>query len=56
MGAAATNYGLHWLRSRGLREVMLYVDADNSTAVQTYERLGFTRWDTDVQYARARRR
>ncbi len=56
LGAAATNHGLHWLRSRGLREVMLYVDADNSAAVHTYEQLGFTRWDTDVQYARGRPR
>ncbi len=55
LGAASTIWGLRWLRDQGLREVMLYVDADNAAAVHTYQRLGFTRWDTDVQYARAPR-
>ena len=45
--------GLHHLRRRGLSQVMLYVDADNASAVRTYTALGFTRWDVDVQFRRA---
>jgi mycothiol synthase len=50
LGAALTLAGLRYLRDRGLRQVMLYVEADNEAAVRVYGDLGFTRWDTDVSY------
>ena len=52
LGAALTLAGLRHLRDRGLRQVMLYVEADNDAAVRVYRDLGFTRWDTDVAYVR----
>jgi len=52
LGAVLTLAGLHYLRERGLAEVMLYVEADNGPAVRTYEKLGFTRWHTDAAFAR----
>lgn len=48
--------GLHYLRDRGLAEVILYVEADNAPAIAVYSGLGFTHAaeDTDVRYARVR--
>lgn len=52
LGKALTIAGLAHLRDRGLPEIMLYVDGDNTPATRLYERLGFTSWHTDVMYQR----
>lgn len=48
LGSELTLAGLDWISGRGVELANLYVDADNSAAVRTYERLGFhvhrTRW------------
>jgi mycothiol synthase len=55
IGATLTLVGLHHLAERlsedPLAAVMLYVEADNSAAVNTYRRLGFEISNTDVAYA-----
>ena len=55
IGATLTLVGLHHLAQRlsGADQptVMLYVEADNSAAVNTYQRLGFEVSNVDVAYA-----
>ena len=55
IGATVTLVGLHHLAQRlsGADQptVMLYVEADNSAAVNTYQRLGFEVSTVDVAYA-----
>ena len=53
LGKALTLAGLEYLRDRGLGEVMLYVDGDNTPAIRLYSTLGFGQWHTDVMYRRA---
>ena len=50
---AAHPAGLAHLARPGLREVLLYVDGDNTAARRTYERLGFTDAAVDGQYTLA---
>lgn len=50
LGRALTLAGLHYLRSRGLPSVMLYVDEDNAPAIRLYESLGFAHLGTDVMF------
>lgn len=50
LGRVLTAAGLHYLRDRGLADVLLYVEADNTAAVHTYDRLGFERFHTDIAY------
>ena len=47
LGTQLTVAGLAWLAGRGLAVGMLHVDAANTAAVRTYERLGFTRHRVD---------
>lgn len=53
LGRALTLIGLHYLRGRGLSQVMLYVDESNTAAIRLYQALGFMHWDTDVMFSPA---
>ncbi|MDF3282682.1 MULTISPECIES: mycothiol synthase [unclassified Gordonia (in: high G+C Gram-positive bacteria)] len=50
LGRLLTLAGLHYFAERGVDEVLLYVEGDNTAAQHTYERLGFTRYAIDVAY------
>lgn len=50
LGRALTALGLTHLRDAGLRRVLLYTEADNTVAVHTYGRAGFTTVSADVMY------
>ncbi|UYP19607.1 mycothiol synthase [Rhodococcus sp. Z13] len=52
LGRLLTLAGLHHLRDRGLPTVLLYVEGDNTAALNTYGKLGFERFHVDVAYAR----
>lgn len=55
LGGVLTLLGLHHLAERlsasSQPTVMLYVEADNSAAVKTYQKLGFDVFSTDAAYA-----
>ena len=54
LGKLLSLAGLHHLAERGVDEVHLYVESDNTPAVALYSRIGFTHADADthVMYAR----
>jgi mycothiol synthase len=52
LGRALTDLGLAHLRGRGLAEVLLYVEEDNTAAVTLYQRTGFRRFSIDVSWRR----
>ncbi|GAA2054389.1 mycothiol synthase [Williamsia deligens] len=50
LGRLLTLAGIAYLERLGLTVVELYVEGDNTAALHTYERLGFTRHSIDVAY------
>ncbi len=52
LGKVLLLHGLAYLRARGCREVLLYVDDDNAAAMRLYEQFGFARYDRDSQWRR----
>jgi mycothiol synthase len=56
LGRALTDLGLAHLRARGLADVLLYVEEDNTAAVRLYESRGFRRYSVDVAWRRPARR
>lgn len=54
LGRALTVAGLRHLRDKGLSVAMLYVDAGSPAPIALYSGLGFTEWDTDVEFHRTR--
>lgn len=55
IGEAITIAGLTHLRRQGLMSAMLYVDAENTTAIRLYKEIGFSEWGRDVMYRLAQR-
>ncbi|MEC4615461.1 mycothiol synthase [Tsukamurella tyrosinosolvens] len=51
LGNLLTAAGLEYLAGRGLAEVELYVEGDNTAALRTYTRLGFEERERHVAYA-----
>lgn len=51
-GKALVLQGLSYMRDRGLRTAMLYVESDNHPALKLYQSLQFTEWAVDVMYRR----
>ena len=54
LGRILTAVGINHLLERGVDAVMLYVDAENTPAVNLYKALDFTVSDVDVMYGAAR--
>ena len=52
LGRALTVAGMRHLAEKGLDEILLYVDAENTAAFRLYESLGFERWHVDVMFSR----
>ncbi|MBO2454282.1 mycothiol synthase [Actinomadura barringtoniae] len=50
LGRTLTLAGLRFLQSKGVPQILLYVDESNVSAVKLYESLGFTRHAVDVMY------
>jgi len=50
IGKALTITALNYLKYEGLKDAMLYVDAENLAAIALYKSLGFTQFGRDVLY------
>jgi len=50
LGAPLTAAGLAYLAARGQQRVLLYVEGDNSKALNLYSRMGFRTFTSDVVY------
>jgi len=50
IGRAVTIAGLKHLRYQGIFSAMLYVDAENKSAIKLYQSLGFKEWGRDLLY------
>jgi mycothiol synthase len=50
LGRAITSAGLAYMHDLGIRQAILFVAADNASAVRMYHSLGFTHARTDIAY------